>query len=149
MYAWYKSRNLTLYDGIMELYDKYGYEKEGLDSFTLDGREGVEKIQNAMNRLRDEQPSMFGNIAVKAIRDYEKKIRIDIENGTAEPMELPKSNVLYYETKEGFWFCIRPSGTEPKIKIYYGVSGASPVMSEEALNNLKKQVLSKIRPLLS
>lgn len=149
MYAWYKSRNLTLYDGIIELYEKYGYEKEGLDSFTLQGKEGVEKIKNTMDALRDDQPSMFGETVIKAFRDYEKKVRIDIEKGTTEHMELPKSNVLYYETREGFWFCIRPSGTEPKIKIYYGVSGSSPESSEAALNNLKKQVLSKIKHLLS
>lgn len=148
MCAWYKSRNLTLYDSLVELYEKYGYEKEGLDSFTLSGKEGLEKIQNVMNVLRDEQPSAFGDELIKVIRDYERKVKIDIEKGTMEPIELPKSNVLYYETNEGFWFCIRPSGTEPKIKIYYGVSGSTPESSEEALNNLKKQVLAKIKPLL-
>lgn len=148
MCAWYKSRNLTLYDSLVELYEKYGYEKEGLDSFTLSGKEGLEKIQNVMNVLRDEQPSAFGDALIKVIRDYERKVKIDIEKGTMEPIELPKSNVLYYETNEGFWFCIRPSGTEPKIKIYYGVSGSTPESSEEALNNLKKQVLAKIKPLL-
>jgi len=149
MCAWYKSRNMTLYDGMLEMYEKYGYEREGLDSFTLSGKEGLEKIQNVMNVLRDDHPSAFGDVEIKAVRDYEKRIRIDNEKGTTEPIDLPKSNVLYYETKEGFWFCIRPSGTEPKIKIYYGVSGSSPESSENALNNLKKQVLVKIRPLLS
>lgn len=148
MYAWYKSRDLTLYDGIIELYEKYGYEKEGLDSFTLNGKEGIEKIQNVMNTLRDEQPATFGNVKIKAIRDYQKKVRINIKQRTEEPLNLPESNVLYYETKEKFWFCIRPSGTEPKIKIYYGVSGSSPENSEELLNDLKKQVISKIKPLL-
>ncbi|HCS75920.1 MAG TPA: phosphoglucomutase [Clostridiales bacterium] len=148
MYAWYKSRGLTLFDGMIELYEKYGYEKEGLDSFTLKGKEGVEKIQNAMNTLRNEQPVMFGNISIKAIRDYQKKVRINIEQKTEETLDLPESDVLYYETKKGFWFCIRPSGTEPKIKIYYGVTGSSEENSEEALNELKKQVLAKIEPLL-
>ncbi len=148
MFAWYKSRDLTLYDGLMELLDKYGYEREGLDAFTLKGKEGIEKIQNAMRKLREEKPDKFGSIQIKAIRDYEKGVRIDMATGNKKELGLPLSNVLYYETEEGFWFCVRPSGTEPKIKIYYGVSGNSPEVSEKALEHLKNQVLVKLRPLL-
>lgn len=148
MFAWYKTKGLTLYDALVNIYEKYGYAKESLDSFILKGKEGVEKIQNAMTVLRKEIPEKFGNTVIKAVRDYKRGIRTDMKTGTEETLSLPKSDVLYYETAEGFWFCIRPSGTEPKIKIYYGVSGESDSSSETALGNLRKDVLSKIRPLL-
>lgn len=148
MFAWYKSRGLTLYDALINLYEKYGYEKEALDSFTLKGKEGIEKIQNAMEHLRNEMPAKFGNTAVKAVRDYKKGIRTDIRTGIEKPLSLPESNVLYFETENDFWFCVRPSGTEPKIKIYYGVSGSSYENSRNALENLRKDVLSIISPLL-
>jgi len=148
MFAWYKSRGMTLYDGLVELYEKYGYEKEALDSFTLEGKEGIEKIKKAMELLREQMPSNFGSIEIKAIRDYEKGIRMDVKSKKEQRLDLPSSDVLYYETVEGYWFCIRPSGTEPKIKIYYGVSGKSDRSSAESLKKLKTQVLSKIKPML-
>ncbi|AGC68451.1 phosphoglucomutase PgcA [Thermoclostridium stercorarium subsp. stercorarium DSM 8532] len=148
MFAWYKSKGLTLYDALINLYEKYGYAKETLDSFTLTGKEGLEKIQNAMSVLRSEKTVRFGDTVIKAIRDYKTGIRTDIKTGKEETLTLPKSNVLYYETEEDFWFCIRPSGTEPKIKIYYGVSGNTDDASEKALKRLREDVLSKIKPLL-
>ncbi|NLM10456.1 MAG: phospho-sugar mutase [Clostridiaceae bacterium] len=148
MFAWYKSRGLTLFDALIGIYEKYGYAKEALDSFTLEGKEGVEKIQNAMMLLRKEIPEKFGDTVIKAVRDYKKGAKTDIKTGLEEKLSLPESDVLYYETVEGFWFCIRPSGTEPKIKIYYGVSGYSDSDSEMALENLRRNVLSKIKPLL-
>jgi len=148
MFAWYKSKGLTLYDALIGIYEKYGYEKEALDSFTLAGKEGLEKISNAMACLRSEVPGKFGDTVIKAVRDYKTGIKTDIKTGNKEMLTLPKSDVLYFETGEGFWFCIRPSGTEPKIKIYYGVSGNSEADSVKALVNLRKNVLSKIKPLL-
>jgi len=148
MFAWYKSRGLTLYDALINLFEKYGYAREALDSFTLKGKEGLEKIQNAMNVLRNEMPARFGDTVIKAVRDYKAGIRTDMKTNRQETLTLPKSNVLYYETDKGFWFCIRPSGTEPKIKIYYGVSGSSWEDSEKALNNLRNNVLANIKPLL-
>jgi len=148
MFAWYKSRGMTLYDGLVELFEKYGYEKESLDSFTLEGKEGVEKIRRAMKLLREQKPTNFGNVEIKAIRDYEKGVRLDVKNKNEQPLGLPSADVLYYETVEGYWFCIRPSGTEPKIKIYYGVSGKSDDASCESLKNLKTQVLSVVKPML-
>jgi phosphoglucomutase len=147
MFAWYKSRGMTLYDGLVELFEKYGYEKEALDSFTLKGKEGIEKIKRAMKLLRDQKCSNFGSVEIKAIRDYEKGIRVEIKNKNERPLGLPSADVLYYETVNGHWFCIRPSGTEPKIKIYYGVSGKSDRSSAESLKNLKTQVLSIIKPM--
>jgi phosphoglucomutase len=86
-------------------------------------------------------------VEIKAIRDYEKGIRMEIKNKNERPLGLPSADVLYYETVNGHWFCIRPSGTEPKIKIYYGVSGKSDRSSAESLKNLKTQVLSIIKPM--
>jgi phosphoglucomutase len=149
MYAWYKSRGMTLYDGISALYQKYGFAREGLDSFTLKGKDGLEKIQQAMDLLRQQKAALFEDIGIHAMRDYECGIRTVIETGKEEPTGLPESNVLYYETLDGFWFCVRPSGTEPKIKIYYGVTGRSPEESEKALEVLKNQVLSVLKPLLA
>lgn len=148
MFAWYKSRGMTLYDGLTELFEKYGYEREALDSFTLEGKEGIEKINGAMKLLRERKPSKFGSVEIKAIRDYKKGTRIEIGNNEEQPLGLPSSDVLYYETMEGYWFCIRPSGTEPKLKIYYGVSGKTESSSAESLDNLKTQVLSEIKPML-
>ncbi len=148
VYAWYKSRGMTLYDGLVELFNKYGYYKEDIDTFTLTGKEGAEKIQEALETLREKMPHSFGKSRVAAIRDYLIGIRRDLEAGDTEPLNLPKSNVLYFEMKSGSWFCIRPSGTEPKIKIYYGVSGNTDDSAREELHGLKQDVLSVIKPLL-
>ena len=149
MYAWYKSRGMTLQDGMTALYEKYGFAREGLDSFTLKGKDGLEKIQQAMSLLREKKAELFDNIRIRAVRDYECGMRTVVETGKEEPAGLPESNVLYYETQSGFWFCVTPSGTEPKIKIYYGVTGCTLIESEKALELLKNQVLSVLKPLLT
>lgn len=148
MYAWYKSRGMNLYDGLLEVFNKYGYVKEGIDSFTLKGKDGLEKISAAMETLRHNKPGNFGNAEVAIISDYENSLCTNLKTGEKSILDLPKSNVLYYELVSGDWFCIRPSGTEPKIKIYYGVSSGSLEDAENELSNLKKEVLSVIRPLL-
>mgnify|MGYP000896384669 FL=1 len=148
MFAWYKSRGMTLYDGLMEIFNKYGYFREDIDTFTLQGKEGAEKIQAAMATLREKMPASFGKSRVTAIRDYQNRIRRDMETGDTQPLSLPKSNVLYYEMGPDAWFCIRPSGTEPKIKIYYGVSAGSDSDVQEKLAGLKQDVLEVIKPLL-
>lgn len=148
MYAWYKSRGMNLYGGLLELFKKYGTVKECLDSFTLKGREGLEKIDAAMETLRRETPKEFGNSKVSSVYDYQKRTRMDFETGKTSPLDLPESNVLYYMLVSGNWFCIRPSGTEPKIKIYYGVSSDSLENAEKELAALKDDVLSVVRPLL-
>ena len=148
MFAWYKSRGMTLYDGLMEIFNKYGYFREDIDTFTLQGKEGAEKIQAAMATLREKMPASFGKSRVTAIRDYQNRIRRDMETGDTQPLSLPKSNVLYYEMGPDAWFCIRPAGTEPKIKIYYGVSAGSDSDVQEKLAGLKQDVLEVIKPLL-
>ncbi|AUS95973.1 phosphoglucomutase [Clostridium thermosuccinogenes] len=148
MAAYYKSRNMSLYEGLQEIFEKYGYSLEGLTTFTLEGKSGLEKIKYTMNKLRTEEISKFGNFEAKAIRDYQEGYRYDIANNRKERLSLPQSDVLYYEISDGSWFCIRPSGTEPKIKIYYGVSESSLELSEKKLNELQDSVLSVVKEML-
>ncbi len=148
VYAWYKSRGMNLYEGLLEVFKKYGYVKEGIDSFTLKGKEGLEKINAAMESLRSKNPKSFGNSEVAVIYDYEAQAAVNLITGEKTSLDFPQSNVLYYKMSSGFWFCIRPSGTEPKIKIYYGVSSDSLEGAEKELINLKNDVLSVVRPLL-
>ena len=148
VFAWYRSRGMTLYDGLMELFGKYGYFMEEIDTFTLTGREGAEKIKSALNTLRDRMPGSFGRSRVAAIRDYKSRSRRVLKTGETQRLELPESDVLYFEMESGSWFCIRPSGTEPKIKIYYGVSAGSEESACEELHGLKQDVLDVIKPLL-
>ncbi len=148
MAAWYRNRGMSLYEGLLELFEKYGYFIEGITSFTLEGKEGVEKISSAMNYLRSHKASVFSGCKVKAVRDYEQKEVTEILTGKKKPLELPVSNVLYYELSDGSWFCIRPSGTEPKIKIYYGVSEPSMEKSKDKLEKIKENVVGEIKQLL-
>lgn len=148
MYAWYREKGMTLYDGLMEIFSKYGFVKEGISSFTLKGKEGLEKIAAAMTTLRDRRPMAFGGAAVAVIRDYETGTMTDWESGKEEKLTLPQSNVLHYTMDAGNWFCIRPSGTEPKIKIYYGVSADSSANADHKLDELKNDVLGVVKPLL-
>lgn len=148
VYAWYKSRGMNLYQGLMELFNKYGYVKEGIDSFTLKGKEGLEKIESAMVALRDMELKQIGSKNVEIISDYEMQEKRILKTNESFRIELPKSNVLHYTLNPGFWFCIRPSGTEPKIKIYYGVSSSSLESADNELNLLKQDVMAIIKPLL-
>lgn len=145
MAAFYKTKGMSLYEGLQELLRKYGYFREDITSFTLEGKAGIEKIQGTMDILRKIRPSAFGTCEVAAVRDYLLRERFDLSSSTSSKLELPESNVLYYEMKDGSWFCIRPSGTEPKIKIYYGVSDKTDDMADERLENLKVNVLGTIK----
>ncbi len=149
VYAWYKSRGMNLYEGLIELFEKYGYVKEGIESFTLKGKEGLEKIASAMDTLRNNSPESFGEYNVKSFLDYEKSICKDLSTGHTEAIDMPKSNVLYYRMSSGYWFCIRPSGTEPKIKIYFGISSDSLENADRELELFKNAIMNVIRPLLS
>ena len=149
MAAYYKTRGLTLYEGLLELFKKYGYFIEGITSFTLEGKEGIEKIENAMKSLRSSKPVRFNNCEAAAIRDYLAQERWDVVTDKKSVLDLPASNVLYYEMKDGSWFCIRPSGTEPKIKIYYGVSEASHENASKKLDYLKECVFDVIKGYLN
>ncbi len=148
MAAYYRNRGMTLYDGLVEIFKKYGYFIEGINSFTLEGKEGSEKIAGAMGELRGRKSESFTKCSVKAVRDYEEREIFYTQTGEKEQLHLPQSNVLHYELNDGAWFCIRPSGTEPKIKIYYGVSGTSAEAAQRKLELIREIVLDEIKKLL-
>lgn len=148
MAAYYKAKGLSLYDALIKLFEKYGYYLEGINSFTLEGKDGLTKIKQAMSSMRKEKYQSFGELKVKALRDYDNATRYVFADGTTERMTLPSSDVLYFEMEDGSWFCVRPSGTEPKIKIYYGVSDKTLELSEKKLEKLKEKVLEAVKPLL-
>ncbi len=148
MTAYYKAKGLSLFDGLEELYNKYGYFIEDVASFTLEGKVGLEKINNTMQALRASRPGEFCGCEVKAVRDYQLGERYAFADGTSEKLELPQSNVLYYEMGDKDWFAVRPSGTEPKIKIYFGISGTARTEAEIKLQGLKEAVISVIKGLL-
>ena len=131
--AYYKIQGKTLWDAMVDLYERYGYYKDDIQSITLKGIEGLEKIQNIMELLRKEPPSKIGDYTVTAAKDYKTGI-----NG------LPKSNVLYYELTDDSWVCVRPSGTEPKVKFYYGIKGTSLADADEKSAALGKAVLAMV-----
>ncbi len=114
--AWYKNQGMTLYEGLMNLYKTYGYYAEKVTSFALEGKDGLAKMVELMGNLRENAPASFAGLAVKAALDYKKGTRT--ENGETTKLDYPASDVLFYELEGGAWVCIRPSGTEPKVKVY-------------------------------
>ena len=123
--AYYKKKGMTLWDAMVAMYEKYGYYKDTVKSIGLKGIEGLAKIQEIMENFRQEPPKTLGDYTVTAARDYKAGTIMDMASGAVRPTGLPSANVLYYEMNDGAWLCVRPSGTEPKIKFYYGVKGAS------------------------
>lgn len=123
--AYYKTKNMTLWDAMLDLYDKLGYYKDDVKSITLAGIEGLGKIQSILTALRENPPAEVGGYKVLSARDYQADTVKNMETGEVTATGLPKSNVLYYDLSGGAWLCVRPSGTEPKIKFYYGVVGTS------------------------
>ncbi len=141
--AYCKSKNMTLWDLMLKLYEEYGYYKEGLHTVTLKGVTGSEKIKAIMESFRSNPPKEFGKFKVTAFRDYDKNVIIK-EDGTTSETGLPKSNVLYFELDQDAWCCLRPSGTEPKIKFYMGVKGKSLEDAEALLKNLTDAMLAYV-----
>lgn len=123
--AYYKEKGMTLWDAMVAMYEKYGYYKDTVKSIGLKGIEGLAKIQEIMENFRQEPPKTLGDYTVTAARDYKAGTIMDMASGAVRPTGLPSANVLYYEMNDGAWLCVRPSGTEPKIKFYYGVKGTS------------------------
>ena len=140
--AWCKSNHMTLWDEMISLYEKYGYYKEGLETMTLKGMDGAAKIQGMMDEMRNNPPKKIGNWDVLALRDYKKDTRTDLATGDVTETGLPASNVLYYELSDKAWCCVRPSGTEPKIKFYFGVVGENIEDSEKKLDELRAAMLA-------
>ena len=123
--AYYKTKNMTLWDAMLAMYERYGYYKDDVTAITLKGIEGLAKIQEIMNTLRENAPAEIGGYKVTAVRDYKKDTITDTATGAVKPTGLPASNVLYYELEDDAWVCVRPSGTETKVKFYLGVKGTS------------------------
>ncbi len=136
--AYYKTKGMTLWDAMIEMYDRYGYYKDDVKSITLKGIEGLTKIQEIMEYLRDNTPKQVGPYKVLSARDYKLDTIKNMETGEITVTGLPTSNVLYYDLTDDAWLCVRPSGTEPKIKLYYGVKGTSLEDAE-----MKSMVLGK------
>lgn len=139
--AYYKKQGKTLWDAMIDIYEKYGYYKEGLATMTLKGIDGAAQIQQIMSDARANLPEEVGSHKVIAVRDYKADTRTEIATGKVTPTGLPNSNVLYYELSDNAWCCVRPSGTEPKIKFYFGVKGESLKDSEEKLEALKSAMM--------
>ena len=138
--AYYKEHGLTLWDQMINIYEKYGYFKEDLLSITMEGADGARKIKEIMENLRKNIPEKIGEYKVKEFRDYKTNKIIDLETKQETVTGLPESNVLYYDLEDGAWVCVRPSGTEPKIKFYIGVKGTSINDSIEKANKLKEDL---------
>ncbi|GAB7387947.1 phosphoglucomutase [Bacillaceae bacterium] len=141
MVAYYKKQGRTLYEKLLDIFDKYGFYKEDLVSITLKGKEGQEKIAQIMESLRQKQPAQVAGQVVKICEDYKAGVSRNLETGEESPISLPQSDVLRFTLADESWFCVRPSGTEPKVKIYFGVKGSSLKDAGEKLERLKKEVL--------
>ena len=146
--AYYKTKNMTLWDAMLAMYEKYGYYKDDVTSITLKGIEGLAKIQEIMNTLRENAPAEIGGYRVTAVRDYKKDTITDTTTGAVSPTGLPSSNVLYYEMTDGAWVCVRPSGTEPKVKFYLGVKGDSLEDADNKSKDLSEAVHAMIDKML-
>ncbi|MGI6570213.1 MAG: phospho-sugar mutase [Caldicoprobacterales bacterium] len=142
MAAWYKSRGMTLYDGLLALWEKYGYYEDTLKSVQMTGKEGMERIKSLMDGLRAGRLQEIGGLKVLRFEDYQESKAYDMIKGTEEEVDLPVSNVLKYIMQDGSWFSIRPSGTEPKIKLYFSSRGESRKEAETRNQNLMEAVLA-------
>ncbi len=139
--AYYKAQGKTLWDGMIELYEKYGYYREGITTMTLKGIDGAAQIESIMSKARENAPAQIGEYEVLAVRDYKNDVRKDMKTLEESSTGLPCSNVLYYELNDNAWCCVRPSGTEPKIKFYFGVKGDTLENAESKLAQLSADTM--------
>ena len=146
--AYYKSQGKTLWDAMLDMYEKYGYCIDAIQSVSLKGIEGLAKIQEIMNTLRENTPSKIGKYEVLSARDYKADTIKNLATGEVSTTGLPNSNVLYYDMSDSAWLCVRPSGTEPKVKFYYGVKGTSLEDAQKLSKELGEEVLAMIHKML-
>ena len=142
--AYYKTQGKTLWDAMIDMYEEFGYYKDAIQAVTMKGIEGLQKIQEIMTTLRQNPPAEFARHKVTAVRDYKLDEITDLATGEKKPTGLPNSNVLYYELTDDAWVCVRPSGTEPKVKFYYGVKGTSLADADEKSDAMGKAVLEMV-----
>ena len=149
MTLYYKNKGLSLYEGFVKLCEKYGYYKEKLISIELKGKEGQEKISSCIEHLRSNEIKAINGIRVKVFFDYKLSQSKDMQTNQLNMLTLPKSNVLKYELEDGSWFVVRPSGTEPKMKIYLSVIGNSIEDSNVKMNIFEKEIMKNINEVLN
>ncbi len=146
--AYYKTKGMTLWDAMVDMYERFGYYKDDIQAITLKGIEGLAKIQEILETLRKEPPVKIGAYEVLKARDYQADTIKDLATGEVTGTGLPNSNVLYYDLTDDAWLCVRPSGTEPKVKFYYGVKGTSIEDADAKSEALGKEVLAMIDKML-
>ncbi|WP_270599953.1 phospho-sugar mutase [Clostridium baratii] len=144
MTLYYKSKGLSLYEGLINLCEKYGYYKENLISIELKGKEGEERIKACLDNLRKNPIKDINGVKVKTFFDYKESIEKDLESGEIKEVKLPKSNVLKYVLEDGSWFVVRPSGTEPKMKVYLAVVGSNLEDSNNKIKEFEKNIMKNI-----
>ena len=140
--AYYKKQGFTLWDQMVKIFEKYGFYREGLETLTLKGISGAEKIQQILSHMRSNPPKKLAGYDVLKVRDYQSGEIVDLKTGEKSETGLPESNVLYYDLTDNAWCCVRPSGTEPKVKFYFGVKGASFADANQKLEELKKAMMA-------
>lgn len=146
--AYYKKQGISLYEALIRVYEKYGFYREGLRSMTLKGKEGTEQIQQTLASFRSNPPARLGNFKVTKFEDYLLSVRNTAE-GKTEAIDLPKSNVLKYYFEDGSWVCLRPSGTEPKIKFYFGVNAETLEASIQNLETIEQNFMDLVEKVMS
>lgn len=146
--AYYKEKGMTLWDAMVAMYERYGYYKDEVKAIGLKGIEGLQKIQDIMEHFRKNTPSELGGYKVLSARDYQVGMVRDLETGEEKPTGLPAANVLYYDLEDHAWLCVRPSGTEPKIKFYYGIKGNSLADADAKSKKLEDALMELINKLL-
>lgn len=144
MAAYYKEKGMTLYDALLALYETYGYYREGVKAITLKGLEGVERIARIMQTFRVHTPESFCGQKVVEARDYKHRIFRDMISGKESESPLPPSDMLYYTLEDGTWICIRPSGTEPKLKFYIGVKAQTLKAAEDTIAKLEEEIDAQV-----
>ncbi|WEZ07902.1 phospho-sugar mutase [Priestia flexa] len=146
--AFYKAQGKSLYDGLLEIFETYGFYKESLESLTLKGKDGAEQIAGILSAFRDNPPKEVAGVKVVAVEDYQSNEKTNLLDGKVESIQLPTSNVLKFHLEDGSWFTVRPSGTEPKAKFYFAVKGQSLLNSQELLESLQGEVMSLVNELI-
>jgi phosphoglucomutase len=144
-----RERGLTLSDLLQDLYGRFGYAAEKTVSLAMEGKEGLDKIRAGMARLREGGAAFFADLPIRAINDYAAQLRVELHSGRQDKIDLPQSDVLLYELDGLDWFCVRPSGTEPKIKIYFGCYSDSPDQCDRCLQALRETVETRIRAVMT
>lgn len=147
--AYYMDKGMTMWDAMIDMYERMGYYLDDIQTISLPGVEGGEKIQQILSSLRANPPKEIGGYKVESVRDYQLDTITDLKTGEVTPTGLPNSNVLYYDMEDGVWLCCRPSGTEPKIKFYYGIKGKSLADAEKLSKAMGKDVVAMIDKIMA